>query len=679
MLFVPQASMCGAAWYGMAEAEAQAMCSEWAMPGNVAPVAAVAPVAPAAPVGKKTRPALNGNPSAQAGMTSKAMVIRNPKTGEVIGSKTPTTATPVTPATTTPPWTPRTPRSGAPVPEAISAEEKKEKLSQRKVESLKSALLKQTDLRRVLLASKGKGSVAGVMARRFGNVPFAPDHSTFTALNIDCNVKDVSKLRTGLVLSHGLTLGGTGTRETRTSLPLKLTAQDTESKEAAAPERVARPLPPVDEASTAAGSTEAPAGFISRSASSSDDLEANSSSCSGLARSFLLRFRYAADVADATVPAQLNSLAVAEVPTLPPHMMMQRQTSNRSGPKVQPSSSPMMTPKSPGASVLDTPGGGRRGRISKGMSLDSMPTPIGRMSRVTTPKSPLEELKRSVMSLLNKICPENVAIICDQVAEIKISTAEELELIISLVFSKAVAEPHYCETYADLAFGLKGAFPEFPSKEEGGRPVTLKSALLDICQREFEAIPTMFAANNDESEQLDPEEIEFRRKKAKNRVLANMKLIGHLFLRQLLSAKVIAAVIQELTLCDRADEVPQEHIIECACELLTSIGYTLESMPIGARALEQVCGRLLELKGRRDQDGKGLYSKRIQFAIQDLLDTRKAGWTKRTFKSSAKTKEEIKDEQRRALNAQARGQDVEAAESVVAGQRPAYINVAGKK
>jgi len=289
----------------------------------------------------------------------------------------------------------------------------------------------------------------------------------------------------------------------------------------------------------------------------------------------------------------------------------------------------------------------------------------------------MEELKRTVQSLLNKICPESVVTISEKIAEIKVNNAEELEHVIGLIFKKALSEPHYSETYADLVFSLKSAFPEFPCPD-GGKPLTFKALLLNICQSEFESLPTSLAPTGEELERYDSEELEFRRKKTKDRVLANMRLIGKLFLRQLVSARVISAVIRELTLCDDADRFPEEHVIECAVELLMSIGHTLESMPAGKQAITQVSGRLLDLKKRKGQDGRGLYCKRIQFAIQDLLDTRSAGWARKVFGGVAKTKEEIRLEQERDLTAQARGKEVESGELIISGQRPVYISAAKK-
>lgn len=285
----------------------------------------------------------------------------------------------------------------------------------------------------------------------------------------------------------------------------------------------------------------------------------------------------------------------------------------------------------------------------------------------------LQQLKREVNSMINKVCPENIATIVEKVASTEVRSQDELELVISLLFKKALTEPHYCETYADMVFALKQRMPEFPS-EVGGRPVTFKTVLLNQCQNEFEALPSILKMTAEELDGLDLEEIDFQMKKRKDRVLSNMKFIGHLFLRQLLSAKIIGSVIQDLTSCDQADVLPEEPMIECICELLSNIGFTLESTTVGKAAVTAVCGRLLDLKQRQTEFGKGAYSKRIQFGIQDILDMRCAGWTKKTFKASAKTKDEIRRAHQKEIALQARGKEVSSGEVQIAGARPIYVH-----
>jgi hypothetical protein len=313
----------------------------------------------------------------------------------------------------------------------------------------------------------------------------------------------------------------------------------------------------------------------------------------------------------------------------------------------------------------------------RSVTSESISEPFARARTVSC--NPLDELRRSVQSLLNKVCPENISLIADKIARINVRNADELEVIIELIFRKALAEPHYCETYADLIFSLRSAFPEFPS-DDGGKNITFKSSILNVCQNEFEALPRLSEKTEEDREKAvgdGTEESEIACKRRKDRMLANMKLIGHIFLRQLLPSRVISSVIQELVLGngDEENHTPEEHSIECACELLMSTGHTLESMASGRQSVQLVCCRLSELKNLKTAEGKGLYSKRIQFLVQDMLDARLAGWTKKSFKSSAKTKEEVRLDQERELTAKMQGETSPAAEQVVAGQRPNYVTI----
>jgi len=281
------------------------------------------------------------------------------------------------------------------------------------------------------------------------------------------------------------------------------------------------------------------------------------------------------------------------------------------------------------------------------------------------------ELKRGVQSLLNKICPENVRTIASNIVETEVANTAELELVVGLIMKKVLAESQYCETYADLVFCLKTEMPEFPASD-GGMPVSFKSTLINFCQSEFETMlqTDSLELTEEETKGLEADEIQFKLSARKQRILANMKFIGHLFLRQLLTARIIGSVMQDLAMCNEADKLPPEHVLECITELLNNIGYTLDSMSAGKEAIKQVCGRLMDLKQKKDKKGAGCYSKRIQFKIQDLLDTKNAGWVMKTFKATAKTKDEIKQD---AARDAASGKAPDGSEHVIAGARPSYI------
>jgi hypothetical protein len=69
------------------------------------------------------------------------------------------------------------------------------------------------------------------------------------------------------------------------------------------------------------------------------------------------------------------------------------------------------------------------------------------------------ELKRVVQRVLNRACPENVATVVEQLADIEVSSLAELVFIIEAICQRALRDPHYCESYADLIFGLNAVWP----------------------------------------------------------------------------------------------------------------------------------------------------------------------------------------------------------------------------
>jgi len=154
--------------------------------------------------------------------------------------------------------------------------------------------------------------------------------------------------------------------------------------------------------------------------------------------------------------------------------------------------------------------------------------------------------------------------------------------------------------------------------------------------------------------------------------LANMKFIGNLFLRQLLAVKVIGQVVHDLI--GLKEGLPEEHMIECVCELLRAIGFTLDNTPHGKMLMSQFAARLVDLKRSPGPDGKPLFSKRIQFSIQDLLDLRANQWQQKLFKQQAKTKAEIAKERDLSDRKQAKTNEPQHWTTVRAGERPAYID-----
>ncbi|OLP95545.1 Eukaryotic translation initiation factor isoform 4G-2 [Symbiodinium microadriaticum] len=293
----------------------------------------------------------------------------------------------------------------------------------------------------------------------------------------------------------------------------------------------------------------------------------------------------------------------------------------------------------------------------------------------------MEELERHARSLLNKICPDNLAKIVDQLANITLHNAEELKHVIQIIFKKALAEPHYCATYADMVYALKARYPEFPPESEGEKPATFTRVLLNNCQNEFENMPSTFEATDEERIKFpNVEDLQLELKRKKDMMLANMKFIGHLFLRQLLAVKVIGQVVHDLIGIKDGNSVPEEHMIECVCQLLEAIGHTLDENTHGENLMNSFQARLKDLSKHLSSDGKQAFSKRIRFAIEDLLDLRKNKWQKKVFKEQAMKINEVKESAKDSGKTYGGKPAPETGFSThIAGQKPSYIDAKQRK
>merc|ERR1740121_998596 len=136
---------------------------------------------------------------------------------------------------------------------------------------------------------------------------------------------------------------------------------------------------------------------------------------------------------------------------------------------------------------------------------------------------------------------------------------------------------------------------------------------------------------------MDVKSLHRLKKQKMDRIVANMKFIGHLFLRQLIVVKVLSTVIHELM---SYKESPEEHEIECVCVLLQTVGHELDDKEHGRMLMVQYAARLMDLKRSVTSDGKLVLSERVCARIQELLDLRQNGWQKRTPQATAQAEED---------------------------------------
>jgi len=178
-----------------------------------------------------------------------------------------------------------------------------------------------------------------------------------------------------------------------------------------------------------------------------------------------------------------------------------------------------------------------------------------------------------------------------------------------------------------LVYCLRSRYPEFPPDTGAVHSITFARVLIMAVQNECKEISHVLEGNGISGMDMTDEQ--------RRRGIANMKFIGHLFLRKLLSEKIISIVAIN-SLCGT-----DEHRIECACQLMQVIGYTLDSTDSGRNLLTKLSARLVQLRDATGVDGKGLLSKRLFYKIQDLLDLQTRGWQEKLLREHARTIGEV--------------------------------------
>lgn len=261
-----------------------------------------------------------------------------------------------------------------------------------------------------------------------------------------------------------------------------------------------------------------------------------------------------------------------------------------------------------------------------------------------------DKLRRQVMALLNKITVDSFAGITERIAEIEITQPWQMDVVIGLIFDKAVAEHHYSELYADMCKRLRNTWPELTGVDaETGEavPVTFTRAIIEKCQAEFDAMPETLEPTEEDVARArgDPTDVELIITKKKNRILGNMKFIAQLFLMRILSSRSIRSVVEQLLF---RTEAPEEHYIECICILLHNIGATLYQTDSGRAYVDQFVDRMEELCGKES------YGKRIKFLMKDVIEAASTGWEGKhggaRMVTAAKSKEAVRKETQQELS-----------------------------
>ncbi|THU56279.1 hypothetical protein C4D60_Mb11t15610 [Musa balbisiana] len=247
--------------------------------------------------------------------------------------------------------------------------------------------------------------------------------------------------------------------------------------------------------------------------------------------------------------------------------------------------------------------------------------------------SDVEEAKqRRLKAILNKLTPQNFDRLFAQVEEVEIDNAVTLTGVISQIFDKALLEPTFCEMYANFCFHLSAALPHF---SENNEMITFKRLLLNKCQEEFERGEREQAEANKVEEEGEikqsKEEKEQKRLRARRRMLGNIRLIGELYKKKMLTERIMHECIKKLL---GQHQNPDEEDVEALCKLISTIGEMIDH-PKAKDHMDAYFDMMMKLSTNQN------LSSRVRFMLRDAIDLRKNNWQQRRKVEGPKKIEEV--------------------------------------
>lgn len=243
-----------------------------------------------------------------------------------------------------------------------------------------------------------------------------------------------------------------------------------------------------------------------------------------------------------------------------------------------------------------------------------------------------EAKQRQLKAILNKLTPQNFEKLFQQVKEVNIDNVITLSGVISQIFDKALMEPTFCEMYANFCFHLAADLPDLSVDNE---KITFKRLLLNKCQEEFErGEREEEEANKVEEEgevKQSAEEREEKRLCARRRMLGNIRLIGELYKKRMLTERIMHECINKLL---GQYQNPDEENIEALCKLMSTIGEMIDH-PKAKEHMDAYYDIMAQLSNNMK------LSSRVRFMLKDAIDLRKNKWQQRRKVEGPKKIEEV--------------------------------------
>ncbi|KAK1425081.1 hypothetical protein QVD17_20425 [Tagetes erecta] len=243
-----------------------------------------------------------------------------------------------------------------------------------------------------------------------------------------------------------------------------------------------------------------------------------------------------------------------------------------------------------------------------------------------------EAKQRRLKSIVNKLTPHNFETLFDQVKQVNIDNVDTLFGVIGQIFDTALMEPTFVEVYANFCSRLAVELPGFG---DGDVKITFKRLLLTKCQEEFERgekEEEEEAANRTEEESEIKETYEEREEKRRRRMLGNIRLIGELYKKRILTERIMHECIKKLLGFNLKN--PDEKNIEALCILMSTIGDLIDH-PKAKVHMDVYFDKMFQLSNNMTR------SSRVRFMLKDVIDLRRNKWQQTRKVESPKNIEEV--------------------------------------
>ncbi|XP_040252245.2 eukaryotic translation initiation factor-like, partial [Aegilops tauschii subsp. strangulata] len=234
---------------------------------------------------------------------------------------------------------------------------------------------------------------------------------------------------------------------------------------------------------------------------------------------------------------------------------------------------------------------------------------------------------KTVNGILNKLTVEKSDLLAEQLLDSGITSADILKDVVSLIFerARAVFEPTFCPMYAQLCYEVSCSLPSFPSEEPGGKMITFRRLLLNICQEAFETADNLRVEISTITDPDQAMKIRDKKRIFKLRTLRNIRLIGELLKRWMLIVRIDHCVAKKLLGSD-TKACPDEEHVETICQFFSTIGKQLDDNPRSRKINDTYFIQIKELVANPQ------WTPRSKFMVRDLIDLRSNNWVPRHAK-----------------------------------------------